>query len=124
MLIFSLILLFNRYKNCSLVSGPAKIKPVLRNKRNTGPNVLHVERVFMETAFPAFGKGITAQPTLLSGTHIYTCFYLCKLICPYLGYGPFCPGLKVGAQFARLRYKVPSLSPDLFQFSTEYKNVQ
>ena len=69
MLIFSLILLFNRYKNCSLVSGPAEIKPVLQNKRFAGPNVLHVEKVFGKTVM------IVGQCTISTNSNWDEYFY-------------------------------------------------
>ena len=46
-----LLNIFMIYENCPQVCGPAKIKPVLRNKRSTGPNVLHGEKVFTETVY-------------------------------------------------------------------------
>ena len=44
---------------------------------------------------------LSSQPTLHSGAHM--CFYVGMLIGPYLGYGPFCPGLMVSGSCAYFR---------------------
>ena len=49
----------------------------------------------------------TAQPTLLSGTHIYV-FLLGQADLPYLSYGPFCPGLPVVALML-FQYRPPDV---------------